>query len=64
MKSLLKKSLNEKKIVIGEHIKETIGIDSLERNFGGLEFDNGLTSLEIVKFKKKMKIVQLKKNMM
>ena len=56
MSSLLKKEIDKKNLDIDEHIKETIGIESLERNFGGLEFDNGKTSLEIVKsiFKKKI----------
>ena len=49
MRSLLNKAMNEKKMEIDEHIKETIGIDSLERNFGGLELEDGKTSLEIIK---------------
>ena len=55
MRALLKKAEDEKEMEIDEHIKETIGIDSLERNFGGLEFENGKSSLEIVKsiFKEK-----------
>ena len=55
MRSLLKRAKEEQNMDIDEHIKERIGIESLERNFGGLEFDNGITSLEIVKkiFKKK-----------
>ena len=54
MRSLLKKAEKEKEIDIDQHVKENIGVDSLERNFGGLEFDNGISSLEIVKniFKK------------
>ena len=52
MRSLLKKASDEQNMDIDEHIKETIGINSLERNFGGLEFEddkNGISSLEIVK---------------
>ena len=45
----------KKKMDIDENIKERICIDSLERNFGGLEFDNNVSSLEIIKkiFKEK-----------
>jgi len=55
MRKLLKKAEEEQNMDIDEHVKETIGIESLERNFGGLEFENGITSLEIVKsiFRKK-----------
>ena len=58
MRALLKKASDEQNMDIDEHIKETIGIESLERNFGGLEFEdgkNGISSLEIVKkiFQKK-----------
>ena len=55
MRSLLKKAKEEQDMNIDEHVIETIGIDSLERNFGGLEFDDKKTSLEIVKtfFKRK-----------
>ena len=49
MRNLLNIAMNEKKIEIDEHIKGAIGIDSLERNFGGLEFEDGKTSLEIIK---------------
>ena len=54
MRSLLKKAEEDKEFDIDQHVKETIGVDSLERNFGGLEFDNGISSLEIIKniFKK------------
>ena len=54
MRSLLRKAEEDKEIDIDQHVKETIGVDSLERNLGGLEFDNGISSLEIVKtiFKK------------
>ena len=54
MRALLKKAEEDKEIDIDQHVKENIGVDSLERNFGGLEFDNGTSSLEIVKniFKK------------
>ena len=55
MRSLLNYALSKKIIDIDDHIKLTIGIDSLERNFGGLEFDDGKTSLEIIKFIFKMK---------
>ena len=49
MRALLKRAKEEQNLDIDEHIKERIGIESLERNFGGLEFDNGKTSLEIIK---------------
>jgi len=49
MRNLLKIALFKKDIEIDEHIKEAIAIDSLERNFGGLEFEDGKTSLEIIK---------------
>ena len=49
MRSLLKKAEEEKEIDIDQHVKENIGVESLERNFGGLEFDNRISSLEIVK---------------
>ena len=49
MRKLLKKAEEEQSMDIDEHVKETIGIESLERNLGGLEFENGITSLEIVK---------------
>ena len=54
MRALLKKASDEKEMDIDDHIKETIGINSLERNFGGLEFEtdkNSKSSLEIVKSK-------------
>ena len=61
MRKLLEKAEQEQNMDIDEHVKESIGIESLERNLGGLEFEdptnkeNGLSSLEIVKkiFQKK-----------
>ena len=53
IKTLLKKA--EQKIDINELLKEQIIISSLERNFGGLEFDNKESSLGIIK-----KIIQKK----
>ena len=55
MRSLLRKAKEEQDMNIDQHIIETIGINSLERNFGGLEFNDKKTSLEIVKslFKRK-----------
>ena len=55
MSSLLKKLAEGENMELDEHIKENIGIDSLERNFGGIEFDNKKSSLEIVKSKFKEK---------
>ena len=54
MKLLLERAENEQNKEIDEHVKEVIGINSLERNFGGLEINNE-SSLEIIKkiFKKK-----------
>ena len=49
MRSLLRNAEEEKEYNIDQHVKETIGVESLERNLGGLEFDNGISSLEIVK---------------
>ena len=49
MRSLLKKTEDEKNLNIDENIRESIAIESLERNFGGLEFDNNISSLEIFK---------------
>ena len=48
-RKLLKKAEEDQEMNIDDHVKETIGIESLERNFGGLEFDNGISSLEILK---------------
>ena len=48
-REIIKKS-NEQKNEIDEQSKKMIGINCLERNFGGLEFDKGKkTSLEIIK---------------
>ena len=52
MRNLLNKASDEQNVDIDDHTKESIGIESLERNLGGLEFDdgkNGISSLEIVK---------------
>ena len=49
MKSLLIKAKNERNIEIDEQVKQTTGIYSLERNFGGLEFDKENTSLMLIK---------------
>ena len=49
MRKLLQIAEKEQNMDIDEHVKESIGIESLERNFGGLEFEDGLSSLEIVK---------------
>ena len=53
MRSLLKRKKEGKDI--DEYTKERIGIENLERNFGGLEFEDGIYSLEIIKsiFKRK-----------
>ena len=55
MKQLLSKTLSEQDNQIDEHVKESIGINSIERNFSGLEFDDGKSSLKIIKtlFKEK-----------
>ena len=55
MKSLLIKAKNTRNIEIDEQVKQTTGVDSLERNFGGLEFEQDNTSLVVIKkeFKKK-----------
>ena len=62
-KSLLNKVKNTKNIEIDEQVKQTTGIDSLERNFGGLELKNGDTSLELIKkeFKRKFENVNIQK---
>ena len=54
MRQLLEKVLSENN-EIDDHIKEGIGINSIERNFAGLEFDNKISSLKIIKtiFKEK-----------
>ena len=49
MRKILKEADEKRDKNMDEHIKEIIGINCLERNFGGLEFDNGISSLEIVK---------------
>ena len=56
MKNLIKKVQGEKKIDKDKNIKKSIYINSLKRNFGELEFDNNVSSLEIIK-------KYLKKNM-
>ena len=63
-------SLKEKDVSINidEHLKESIGINSIERNFAGLEFNKGnegsTTSLEIIKkiFKEKFVNCEIQKN--
>ena len=66
MKSLLIKARNTRNIEIDEQVKQTTGVDSLERNFGGLEFDKENTSLIVIKkeFKKKYENIYIQKNMM
>ena len=49
MRSLLRKAEEDKEIDIYQYVKGIIGVDSLERNLGNLEFDNGISSLEIIK---------------
>jgi hypothetical protein len=39
----------EKEDAIDEQVKKMIGLNSIERNFGGLELDNKTTSLEMIK---------------
>ena len=55
MHQLKQKKDENIELIIDENIKQEIGIGSIERNFAGLEFDGGLTSLEIIKkiFKKR-----------
>ena len=55
MRQLLSKTLSEQDNQIDEHVKESIGINSIERNFSGLEFDDNNSSLKIIKtlFKEK-----------
>ena len=57
MKSLLIKAKNTRNIEIDEQVKQTTGVDSLERNFGGLEFDKENTSLIVIKKEFKKKII-------
>ena len=54
MKQLLARALSEKNEEIDAHVKESIGINSIERNFAGLELGN-TSSLKIMKefFKEK-----------
>ena len=49
------KIITEQNSEIDNHIKESLGINSIERNFAGLEFDNNNSSLKIIKtiFKEK-----------
>ena len=47
MRSLLKRKKEGKDI--DEYTKERIGIENLERNFVGFEFEDGIYSLEIIK---------------
>ena len=63
MKSLLIKARNTRNIEIDEQVKQTTGVDSLERNFGGLEFDKENTSLIVIKkeFKKKYENIYIQK---
>ena len=55
MRQLKQKKDENIELTIDENVKQEIGISSIERNFAGLEFDGGLTSLEIIKkiFKKR-----------
>ena len=63
MKSLLIKAKNTRNIEIDEQVKQTSGLDSLERNFGGLEIDKENTSLVMIKkeFKKKYENIFVQK---
>ena len=54
MKELMKRALNKKDMDIDEHIKETIGISSLERNLGGIEFDTGIDRISSLEISKKI----------
>ena len=55
MRQLMTKIITEQNSEIDNHIKESLGINSIERNFAGLEFDNNNSSLKIIKtiFKEK-----------
>ena len=63
MKSLLIKAKKERNTQLDEQVKQTTGIDSLERNFGGLEFNQDMTSLMLIKkeFKKKYEKINIQK---
>ena len=63
MKSLLIKAKNTRNIEIDEQVKQTTGVDSLERNFGGIEFDKEKTSLVLIKneFRKKYEKIYIQK---
>ena len=63
MISLLIKAKKERNTQLDEQIKQTTGIDSLERNFGGLELNQDLTSLMLIKkeFKKKYEKINIQK---
>jgi len=49
MRQLLEKKEGNLDLNIDENVKQEVGINSIERNFAGLEFDDGKTSLEIIK---------------
>ena len=55
MRQLLQKKEEDFDLKIDENVKQEVGISSIERNFAGLEFEGGMTSLEIIKkiFKKR-----------
>ena len=63
MKSLLIKAKKERNTQLDEQVKQTTGIDSFERNFGGLEFNKDMTSLMLIKkeFKKKYEKINIQK---
>ena len=60
MKQLLAKVLSEQNNEIDEHVKESIGINSIERNFAGLELGN-TSSLKFMKQNFKEKYYQFHK---
>ena len=60
MKQLLAKVLSEQNNEIDEHVKESIGINSIERNFAGLELGN-TSSLKLMKQNFKEKYYQFHK---
>ena len=67
MRLLLKKIREDSDLNIDENVKQEIGINSIERNFAGLEFKKGsedsITSLEIIKeiFKKRFVNCEVRK---
>ena len=62
MKQLLAKVLSEQNNEIDEHVKESIGINSIERNFAGLELGNTSSLKLINKILKKNIINFIKKS--